>query len=77
VHPTNRKVFLILFRVAFNGIFKSQGTEVKLMVCKKTQSKMHRNAWEQTFFFSKIQNQQLFNERLLFFFRFTKILCSK
>jgi hypothetical protein len=64
MHPTNRKVYLILFSVAFNGIFKSQGAEVKLMVCKKTQSKMHRNAWKQTF--SQMQNQQLFNERLLF-----------
>jgi hypothetical protein len=65
MHPTNRKVYLILFSVAFNGIFKSQGAKVKLMVCKKTQSKMHKNAWKQTF--SKMQNQQLFNERLLFF----------
>jgi hypothetical protein len=75
MHPTNRKVYLILFSVAFNGIFKSQGAKVKLMVCKKTQSKMHKNAWKQTF--SKMQNQQLFNERLLFFFKFTKISCSK
>jgi hypothetical protein len=47
------------------GFLKSQGAKVKLMVCKKTQSKMHKNAWKQTF--SKMQNQQLFNERLLFF----------
>jgi hypothetical protein len=65
MHPINKKVYLILLSVAFNGIIKSQGAEVKLMVCKKTQSKMHRNAWKQTF--SKMQNQQLFNERLFFF----------
>ena len=57
------------------GFVKSQGAEVKLMVCKQTQRKMHKNAWKQTF--SKMQNQQLFNERLLFFFKFTKISCSK
>jgi hypothetical protein len=66
MHPTNRKVYLILFNIDFNGIFKSQGEKVKLMVCDKTQRKMHKNAWKQTF--SKMQNQQLFNERLLSFF---------
>jgi hypothetical protein len=40
VHPTNRKVYLILLSVAFNGLFKSQGAEVKLMVCK-TDSKQN------------------------------------
>jgi short-subunit dehydrogenase len=47
MHPTNRKVYLILFSVAFNGIFKSQGVKVKLMVCKKTQSEMNKNVWKQ------------------------------
>jgi hypothetical protein len=57
---------LILFSVAFNGIFKSQGAEVKLMVCKKTQRKNAQKCVE-TNTFDKMQNQQLFNERLLFF----------
>jgi hypothetical protein len=37
---------LILFSVSFNGIFKSQGAEVKLMVCKKTQSKTTQKCME-------------------------------
>jgi hypothetical protein len=48
------------------GFIKSQGVEVKLRVCKKTQSKMHKKCVE-TKTFTKMQNQQLFNERLLFF----------
>jgi len=48
------------------GFFKSQGAKVKLMVCKKTQSKMNNKCLE-TKTFDKMQNQQLFNERLLFF----------
>jgi hypothetical protein len=67
MHPINKKVYLILLSIYFNGIFKSQGVEVKMMVCKKTQSKMHRNAWKQTF--SKMQNQQLFNEKTSFLFQ--------
>jgi hypothetical protein len=66
MHPTNRKVYLILISVAFNGLLKSQGAKVKLMVCKKTQSKMHKKCME-TKTFTKMQNHQLFNERLLFF----------
>jgi hypothetical protein len=66
MHPTNRKVYLILISIAFNGILKSQGAKVKLMVCKKTQRKMHKKCVE-TKTFDKMQNQQLFNERLLFF----------
>jgi hypothetical protein len=59
------------------GFFKSQDAKVKLMVCKKTQSKMNNKCLE-TKTFSKMQNQQLFNqERLLFLFEITKILCSK
>jgi hypothetical protein len=38
--PYKQKVYLILLSVAFSGIFKSQGTEVKLMVCK-TDSKQN------------------------------------
>jgi hypothetical protein len=57
---------LILFSIAFNGIFKSQGAEVKLMLCKKTQSKNAQKCVE-TKTFDKMQNQQLFNERLIFF----------
>jgi hypothetical protein len=67
MHPTNRKVYLILFSVAFNGLFKSQGAKVKLMVCKKTQSKMNKNAWKQTF--TKMQNQQLFSKKDFFSFQ--------
>jgi hypothetical protein len=49
------------------GFLKSQGAKVKLMVCKKTQSKMNKKCLE-TKTFSKMQNQQLFNqERLIFF----------
>jgi hypothetical protein len=40
------------------GFFKSQGAKVKMVVCKKTQRKMNKNAWKQTF--TKMQNQQLF-----------------
>jgi hypothetical protein len=38
--PYKQKVYLILLSVAFSGIFKSQGAEVKLMVCK-TDSKQN------------------------------------
>jgi hypothetical protein len=48
------------------GFIKSQGAEVKLRVCKKTKSKMHKKCVE-TKTFTKMQNQQLFNERILFF----------
>jgi hypothetical protein len=68
MHPTNRKVYLILISVAFNGILKSQGTKVKLMVCKKTQRKMHKKCVKTTTF-TKMKNHQLFNEILLFFSR--------
>jgi hypothetical protein len=66
MHPRNKKVYLILFSVVFNGLLKSQGAKVKLMVCKKTQSKKHKKCVEIKTF-DKMQNQQLFNERLLFF----------
>jgi hypothetical protein len=49
------------------GFFKSQGAKVKLMVCKKTQSKMNNKCLE-TKTFSKMQNQQLFNKKDFFFF---------
>ena len=65
--PSKQKVYLILISIAFNGIFKSQGMKVKLMVCKKTQSKMNKNAWKQTF--TKMQNQQLFNKKDCFSFQ--------
>jgi hypothetical protein len=59
------------------GFVKSQGAEVKLMVCKKTQSKMNNKCLE-TKTFDKMQNQQLFNKKDFFFlFKITKILCSK
>jgi hypothetical protein len=76
VHPINRKVCLILLSVAFSGIFKSQGAEVKLMVCKTDSKKNAQKCLELTF--SKMQNQQLFNEKTSFLFQiFTKILYSK
>jgi hypothetical protein len=70
MHPTNRKVYLILFSVAFNGIFKSQGAKVKLMVCKKTQSKMHKNAWKQKLFLKCKTN----NFSMKDFFSFSNLL---
>jgi hypothetical protein len=68
MHPTNRKVYLILFSIAFNGIFKSQDAKVKLMMCKKTQSKMNNKCLE-TKTFTKMRNQQLFSKKkkLIFF----------
>jgi hypothetical protein len=66
--PYKQKVYLILISVAFNGIFKSQGTKVKLMVCKKTQSKMNKKCLE-TKTFTKMQNQQLFNKKDFFSFQ--------
>jgi hypothetical protein len=68
VHPTNRKVYLILFSVAFNGIFKSQGAEVKLMVCK-TDSKQNAQKCLETKLLQTMQNQQLFNEKTSFLFQ--------
>jgi short-subunit dehydrogenase len=65
--PYKQKVYLILFSAAFNGLLKSQGMKVKLMVCKKTQSKMNKNAWKQTFM--KMQNQQLFSKKDFFSFQ--------
>jgi hypothetical protein len=50
VHPTNKKVYLILLSVAFSGIFKSQGAEVKPMVCK-TDSKKNAQKCLKTHFF--------------------------
>jgi hypothetical protein len=70
MHPTNRKVYLILFSVAFNGLFKSQGAEVKLMVCKKTQSKMHKKCVE-TKTFTKCKTN---NFSMKDFFFFSKLL---
>jgi hypothetical protein len=69
VHPTNRKVYLILLSVAFSGIFKSQGAEVKLMVCK-TDSKQNAQKFLETNF-SKMQNQQLF-KKILFLFQLSQ-----
>jgi len=66
--PYKQKVYLILLSVAFNGIFKSQGVKVKLMVCKKTQRKMNKKCLE-TIFFTKMQNQQLFNKKDFFSFQ--------
>jgi hypothetical protein len=67
VHPTNRKVYLILLSVDFSGIFKSQGAEVKLMVCKTDSKQNAQKCQKQTF--SKMQNQQLFNEKTSFLFQ--------
>jgi hypothetical protein len=68
MRPTNIKVYLILISVYFNGLLKSQGTKVKLMVCKKN-SKQNAQEMRGNKTFTKMQNQQLFNKRLLFFSR--------
>jgi hypothetical protein len=70
VHPTNRKVYLILLSVSFNGIIKSQGVKVKLMVCKTDSKQNAQKCRKQTF--SKMQNQQLFNEKTSFLFQIYK-----
>jgi hypothetical protein len=76
MYPINRKVYLILLSVAFNGIFKSQGAEVKLMVCK-TDSKQNAQKCLEMNFFLRMQNQQLFDERLLSFSDLLRFLYSK
>jgi hypothetical protein len=52
------------------GFFKSQGAKVKLMVCKKTQSKMHKNAWKQKLFLKCKTN----NFSMKDFFSFSNLL---
>jgi hypothetical protein len=51
MHPINKKVYLILFSVAFNGLFKSQVAEVKLMVCKTDSKQNAQKCLETNFFF--------------------------
>jgi hypothetical protein len=65
VHPTNRKVYLILLSVAFNGFFKSQGAEVKLMVCK-TDSKQNAQKMLGKNFFKQCKTNN-FSKRFFFF----------
>jgi hypothetical protein len=72
VHPTNRKVYLILLSVAFSGLFKSQGAEVKLMVCKTDSKQNAQICMETNFFFFKMQNQQLFKKILFLFFQISQ-----
>jgi hypothetical protein len=67
---------LILLSVAFNGIIKSQGAKVKLMLCKKTQSKMNKKSLE-TNFYKKCKTSNFSRRKTSFPFEITKILCSK
>ena len=76
MHPTNRKVYLILLSVAFNGIFKSQGAEVKLMVCK-TDSKQNAQKCLETKTSSNNAKPTTFQkDSFSFLFNFHKISCS-
>jgi hypothetical protein len=76
VHPTNRKVYLILFSVAFNGIFKYQGAEVKLMVCK-TDSKQNAQKCLETKTSSNNAKPTTFQkDSFLFFSTFTRFYAA-
>jgi hypothetical protein len=68
---------LILISVAFNGLLKSQGMKVKLMVCDKTQSKMNKKCLETKIFTKNAKPTTFQQERLLFLFEFSKISCQK
>jgi hypothetical protein len=58
---------MIIISVSFNGIFKSKGIKVKLMVCNKTQSKMNKKILETKTFTKNAKPATFQQERLLFF----------
>jgi hypothetical protein len=68
---------LILISVAFNGIFKSQGAKVKLMVCKKTYNKMNKKCLETKTFTNNAKPTTFRQERLIFLFDFFLIFDAK
>jgi hypothetical protein len=69
MHPINKKVYLILLSVAFNGLIKSQGARVKLMVCKTDSKKNAQKMLGNKNFFKQCKNQQLFKKILFFSFQ--------
>jgi hypothetical protein len=74
--PYKQKVYLILLRVAFNGLIKSQGARVKLMVCK-TYSKQNAQKMLGNKLLQTMQNQQRFKKILfLFFSTFTRFYAA-
>jgi hypothetical protein len=76
MHPINRKVYLILLSISFSGIFKSQGAEVKLMVCKTDSKQNAQKFLETNFFFLNAKPTTFQKDSFSFLFNFHKISCS-
>jgi hypothetical protein len=72
MHPINKKVYLILLSVAFNGLIKSQGARVKLMVCKTDSKQNAQKMLGNKNFFKQCKNQQLFKKILFFSFQLSQ-----
>jgi hypothetical protein len=66
MHPINKKVYLILLSVAFNGLIKSQGARVKLMVCKTDSKKNAQKMLGNKNFFKQCKTNN-FSKRFFFF----------